>query len=113
MSQAGSEVMGVDWRVPLDSAAERICQVAGPRVLQGNLDPAILFSGEQAMAREITRIKGKLRLRFPLVMPRDTFSTWGMACYLTQSRKTSRRLWNLFMKLVLGQLLRQELVERA
>ena len=51
--------MGVDWRVPLDSAAERICQSAGPRVLQGNLDPAILFSGEQAMAREITRIKGE------------------------------------------------------
>lgn len=59
MSEAGSEVMGVDWRVPMDSAAERIHSAVGPRVLQGNLDPAILFSGEQAMAREITRIKGE------------------------------------------------------
>ena len=39
MSQAGSEVMGVDFRVPLDIAATRIRPGAA---LQGNLDPAVL-----------------------------------------------------------------------
>lgn len=39
MTEAGSEVMGVDWRVPLDVANRRI---GGQHVLQGNLDPALL-----------------------------------------------------------------------
>ena len=38
MGEAGAEVVGVDWRVPLDVARERV----GPgRALQGNLDPTI------------------------------------------------------------------------
>ena len=57
MSRAGSEVMGVDWRVPLDKAAERIAAVSGPKVLQGNLDPALLFAGTEPLTRELKRIK--------------------------------------------------------
>lgn len=53
MSEAGSECMGVDWRVPLDVAATRM---ATPRVLQGNLDPAILFAGDTAVEVEVARI---------------------------------------------------------
>ncbi len=42
MSTAGVEVMGVDWRVPLDEARRRI----GPGfAVQGNLDPARVFAG--------------------------------------------------------------------
>lgn len=59
MSKAGSEVMGVDWRVPLDKAAERIAAVSGPKVLQGNLDPALLFAGKEPLTREIERIKAE------------------------------------------------------
>ena len=56
MSEAGSEVMGVDWRVPLDRAAERF---ASPRVLQGNLDPAMLFAGADVVREEVVRIKAE------------------------------------------------------
>ena len=56
MSEAGSEVMGVDWRVPLDVAAKRF---SSPRVLQGNLDPAMLFAGTEVVREEITRIKAE------------------------------------------------------
>lgn len=59
MSEAGSEVMGVDWRVPLDVAAERIHAVSGPKVLQGNLDPAVLFAGRDALVSEVARIKSE------------------------------------------------------
>jgi uroporphyrinogen decarboxylase len=38
MGEAGAEVVGVDWRVPLDVARKRV----GPgRSLQGNLDPTV------------------------------------------------------------------------
>ena len=56
MSEAGSEVMGVDWRVPLDVAATRL---SSPRVLQGNLDPAMLFAGADVVRDEVARIKAE------------------------------------------------------
>jgi uroporphyrinogen decarboxylase len=41
MGEAGADVVGVDFRVPLDVASRRI----GPeRAVQGNLDPAVLFA---------------------------------------------------------------------
>ncbi|WP_422631826.1 uroporphyrinogen decarboxylase [Pseudokineococcus basanitobsidens] len=41
MAEAGPEVVGVDFRVPLDVAAQR---VGRPLALQGNLDPAMVFA---------------------------------------------------------------------
>lgn len=47
MAGAGVEVVGVDWRVPLDVAARRV----GDRcALQGNLDPAICLAGFERAA---------------------------------------------------------------
>ena len=38
MTEDGADVIGIDWRIPLDEARRRL----GPEtVLQGNLDPAI------------------------------------------------------------------------
>ncbi|WP_408909760.1 uroporphyrinogen decarboxylase [Streptomyces luteolus] len=46
LGEAGADVVGVDWRVPLDEAARRV----GPgKALQGNLDPAVLFSTQDAV----------------------------------------------------------------
>ncbi|MFJ3215744.1 uroporphyrinogen decarboxylase [Kitasatospora sp. NPDC086801] len=53
MGQAGADIVGVDWRVPLNVAAERV----GPgKGLQGNLDPAVLFAPTKVVetkAREV------------------------------------------------------------
>ncbi|WP_377274033.1 uroporphyrinogen decarboxylase [Peterkaempfera sp. SMS 1(5)a] len=46
MGEAGADVVGVDWRVPLDEARRR---VGAGKALQGNLDPAVLFAPEEAV----------------------------------------------------------------
>ncbi|MFD0395135.1 uroporphyrinogen decarboxylase [Streptomyces nogalater] len=53
LGEAGADVVGVDWRVPLDEAARRV----GPgKALQGNLDPTVLFTDKdtvEAKAQEV------------------------------------------------------------
>ncbi|GAA2800701.1 uroporphyrinogen decarboxylase [Saccharopolyspora taberi] len=59
MRSAGADVVGVDWRIPLDTAAQRLRDAEPGRdapVVQGNLDPAVLFAGWDAVEREVRRI---------------------------------------------------------
>ncbi|MDK4267620.1 uroporphyrinogen decarboxylase [Corynebacterium accolens] len=56
MSEAGAEVMGVDYRVAMDTAAQRV----NSRVLQGNLDPALLFAGDDAVRQAVRTIRGEV-----------------------------------------------------
>jgi uroporphyrinogen decarboxylase len=53
IGDAGADVVGVDWRLPLDEAARRV----GPgRSLQGNLDPAVLLADRATVDQEVRRV---------------------------------------------------------
>ncbi|MDQ3642350.1 MAG: uroporphyrinogen decarboxylase [Actinomycetota bacterium] len=53
LAEAGPDVVGVDWRVPLDRARARL----GDHVsVQGNLDPAVCLAPWDVVAREATAV---------------------------------------------------------
>ncbi len=58
MADAGADVIGVDWRIPLDDAARR---AGGTRPVQGNLDPAVLFADPASIEAEVARIAAEGR----------------------------------------------------
>jgi uroporphyrinogen decarboxylase len=48
MANAGGDVVGADWRIPLDEAWQRI---GTDRAIQGNLDPTVLLGPRYRMLR--------------------------------------------------------------
>ncbi len=57
MKDTGAEVIGLDWRIPLDQGWKAV----GSGAVQGNLDPVLLFAGWkeiEATAKEILRRAG-------------------------------------------------------
>src|SRR3954462_452850 len=53
MGEAGADVVGVDWRTPLDVASARL----GPDyAVQGNLDPCVLFAPWSVIEAEVRRV---------------------------------------------------------
>jgi uroporphyrinogen decarboxylase len=57
MREAGADVVGVDWRVPLDEAVRRLEVTGAPGpVVQGNLDPAVLYADFSVVEAEVRRI---------------------------------------------------------
>jgi uroporphyrinogen decarboxylase len=53
MATAGVEVMGVDWRVPLDAAVRRI---QPGQAVQGNLDPTLVFAPAEVVAAKAREV---------------------------------------------------------
>jgi uroporphyrinogen decarboxylase len=60
MRKAGGDVIGVDWRIPLDEAWARI---GSDRAVQGNLDPTLLLGPTTRLLEQtqdvITRASGR------------------------------------------------------
>ncbi|GAA1924865.1 uroporphyrinogen decarboxylase [Nocardioides marmoribigeumensis] len=52
MGQAGADVVGVDWRVPLAEGVRR----AGGRAVQGNLDPTLVFAPTEVMLARASEV---------------------------------------------------------
>jgi uroporphyrinogen decarboxylase len=59
LGEAGADVVGVDWRVPLDDAVHR---VAPGKALQGNLDPAVLLAPWPVIEERARAVLGKGRM---------------------------------------------------
>ena len=53
MREVGGDIIGLDWRVRLDEAWQRIGHDVG---VMGNLDPVALFAGREALRTQTTRI---------------------------------------------------------
>jgi uroporphyrinogen decarboxylase len=53
MARAGGDVIGLDWRTPLDWGWD---QVGAERAVQGNLDPAALFAPRPELDRRVRRV---------------------------------------------------------
>ena len=52
MGEAGADVVGVDWRTPLD----RAIPLVGDRVVQGNLDPTLVFAPTEVMTARAAEV---------------------------------------------------------
>jgi uroporphyrinogen decarboxylase len=52
MGEAGADVVGVDWRVPLEDGVRRV----GGRAVQGNLDPSLVFAPTEVMLERAAQI---------------------------------------------------------
>lgn len=52
MGDAGADVVGVDWRTPLEKALPLV----GDKVVQGNLDPTLVFAPTDVMTARAARI---------------------------------------------------------
>jgi len=48
MKETGAEVIGLDWRIPLDQG----CEGGRSRSVQGNLDPVLLFAAGRKIEKE-------------------------------------------------------------
>ncbi len=53
LAKIGADVVGIDWRVPLDAARRR---VGASVALQGNLDPATLFLPLPELQKRVARV---------------------------------------------------------
>lgn len=53
MAEAGGDVIGVDWRIPIDEAW---AIVGEDRAVQGNLDPVVLLAGRDAALRKAREV---------------------------------------------------------
>jgi uroporphyrinogen decarboxylase len=56
MAGAGADVIAIDWTMSLSRARKQLLALNKPLALQGNLDPLILFSEHQQIAKQASLI---------------------------------------------------------
>ncbi len=56
MADAGADVVGVDWRTPLDTATGRLRAAGHEVAVQGNLDPTVVFAPWPVVEAEVRRV---------------------------------------------------------
>jgi uroporphyrinogen decarboxylase len=95
MARAGGDVIGLDWRIPLDDG----WALVGDRAVQGNLDPAVLLAPwerVEAAARDVLDRAGERPGHiFNLghgVMPRTDPDTVSRLTELVQERTVEARV---------------------
>jgi len=59
LQEAGGDVIGVDWRIPIDTAWDRL----GESAVQGNLDPTLLLGPTSRMFRQVDDILARVNRR--------------------------------------------------
>jgi len=52
MAQVGADAIGLDWTISLSRARKALLAAGKPLAIQGNLDPLILFSSPEHIAKE-------------------------------------------------------------
>ena len=57
LAEAGGDVIGVDWRIPIDEAWERI---GSSRGVQGNLDPTLLLGPPARMLQQTDNVLARV-----------------------------------------------------
>ncbi len=62
LAATGADVVGVDWRVPLDEARARVGSAVA---LQGNLDPSYLFLPPAELGKRVMRVLEEARRAGP------------------------------------------------
>jgi uroporphyrinogen decarboxylase len=60
LREAGGDVIGVDWRIPIDTAWT---QIGFDRAVQGNLDPTLLLGPPQRMLSQAEDVLARVAAR--------------------------------------------------
>jgi uroporphyrinogen decarboxylase len=93
LAAAGGDVIGLDWRIPLDEGRRRL----GGRAVQGNLDPSVLLAPWDVVEREaldvLARAAGRPGHVFNLghgVLPETDADTLTRLAALVRERTEER-----------------------
>ena len=88
MAAAGGDVIGLDWRIPLDVGWEKVPD----RAVQGNLDPAVLLAPWERVESEALEVLARAaRPARPHLQPRPRRPARGAGGHADEARRARTR----------------------